>query len=126
LASIEYALEHLGAKAVVVLGHTSCGAVKAVLAAHGHPLPGNLWSLQAAMAGLLESTPEDPNETAGDYADRLAAANARRQAQGILDRSELVRHLAAAGKVKVVPALYSLASGTVRFLELPPRSAPAE
>jgi carbonic anhydrase len=123
LASVEYALEHLGSKLVVVLGHTSCGAVKAVYEAHGKPLPGNLWSLQAAMTGLLESTHEDPNETTADYVRRLEIANATRQAQGVLDRSEIVRHLTGGGKVKVVPALYDLASGRVQFLELPKASA---
>jgi hypothetical protein len=67
LASVEYAVEHLGSKLVVLLGHTSCGAVKAVQEAGGKPLPGNLWSLQAAMAGLLETTPEDPNEGSSEY-----------------------------------------------------------
>lgn len=119
LASVEYALEHLGSKLVVVLGHTGCGAVKAVYEAHGKPLPGNLWSLQAAMAGLLEANHEDPNETPTDYLRRLAVSNAERQAQGILDRSELTRHLAEGGKVKIVPALYDLTSGQVTFLELP-------
>jgi len=125
LASVEYALEHLGAKLVVVLGHTGCGAVKAVYEAHGKPLPGNLWSLQAAMAGLLEANHEDPNETPGDYLQRLAVSNAARQAQGILDRSEIVRHLAGGGKVRVVPALYDLANGRVTFLELPRQGPPS-
>jgi len=124
LASVEYAVEHLGAPLVVVLGHTGCGAVKAVYEAHGKPLPGNLWSLQAAMAGLLEANHEDPNETPGDHLRRLAISNAERQAQGVLDRSELVRHLAVGNKVRVVPALYDLASGQVTFLELP-KGAPA-
>lgn len=124
LASVEYALEHLGAKLVVVLGHTNCGAVKAVQEAHGHPLPGNLWSLQAAMAGLLESVHEDPNESPAEYRARLESANAQRQAQSILDRSEIVRHLAASGKVKVLPALYELTSGQVRFLDLPKADMP--
>lgn len=131
LASVEYALEHLGSRVVVVLGHTGCGAVKAVYEAHGKPLPGNLWSLQAAMAGLLEVSHEDPNETPSDYLQRLAQVNAQRQAQGILDRSELVRHLAEEGKVKVVSALYDLASGRVKFLEpagsgVPGSGAPGE
>jgi carbonic anhydrase len=124
LASVEYALEHLGSKLVVVLGHTSCGAVKAVQEAHGKPLPGNLWSLQAAMAGLLEAVHEDPNESVAEYRARLEAANAQRQAQSILDRSEIVRHLAATGKVKVLPAVYELTSGQVRFMELPKGVAP--
>ena len=119
LASIEYALEHLGSKLVVVLGHTSCGAVKAVQDAHGKPLPGNLWALQAAMAGLLETTPVDPNETNAEYTSRLVAVNAQRQVQAILARSEIVRYLVASGKVKVVPALYDLENGRVKILEMP-------
>jgi carbonic anhydrase len=125
LASVEYAVEHLGSKLVVVLGHTSCGAVKAVQEAHGKPLPGNLWSLQAAMAGLLEAVHEDPNESPAEHRARLETVNAQRQAQSILDRSEIVRHLVSGGKVKVVPAVYELASGQVRFLERPKADAPA-
>ena len=122
LASAEYAAEHLGSKLVVVMGHSACGAVKTVAEAKGKPLPGNLWSLQAAMAGLLESTPEDPNELPSDYYKRLAEHNAQRQAQAMLDRSEILRELAAKGRLKIVPALYDLGSGEVKFLEL---SAPA-
>ena len=119
LASAEYAAEHLGSKLVVVMGHSACGAVKAVAEAKGKPLPGNLWSFQAAMAGLLESTPEDPNELPNDYYKRLAEHNAQRQAQAMLDRSEILRELAAKGRLKIVPALYDLGSGEVKFLELP-------
>ncbi len=118
LASIEYAVEHLGSKFVVVLGHTACGAVKAVKESHGVPLPGNLWSLQAAMAGLLETCHEDPNEHPNAYLTRLAETNARRQAQSITDRSTIVSHLVSTGKVKVAAALYDLVSGRVKFLEM--------
>lgn len=119
VASVEYAAEHLGSKLVVVLGHTSCGAVKAVAEAGGKPMPGHLWSFQAAMAGLLETTPEDPNESPAEHLRRLETANALRQAQTVLDRSEIVRHLVGAGRLQVVPAVYDLASGKVSFLELP-------
>ncbi len=119
IASVEYAVEHLGSKVVIVLGHTACGAVKAVAEAGGKPLPGNLWSFQAAMAGLLETTPEDPNESAGDHLRHLERNNAIRQAQIVLDRSEIVRHLVGAGKVQVLPAVYDLGTGHVTFLELP-------
>lgn len=117
IASAEYAAEHLGSKLIVVMGHTSCGAVKAVREANGKPLPGNLWALQAGMAGLLESTPQDPNEDAKAHLGRLEEANARRQAQAMLDRSALLRDLAAAGKIRIVPALYHLASGKVQFFK---------
>lgn len=117
IASAEYAVDHLGSRLVVVMGHTSCGAVKAVREANGKPLPGNLWALQAGMAGLLESTPQDPNEDARAHSARLEEANARRQAQAMLDRSALLRDLAAAEKIWVVPALYNLASGKVHFFK---------
>ncbi len=119
VASVEYAVEHLGSKVVVVLGHTACGAIKAVAEANGKPLPGNLWSFQAAMSGLLETTHEDPNETAAEHLRHLERNNAVRQAQVVLDRSEIVRHLVSIGKVKVLPAVYDLATGQVLFLELP-------
>jgi carbonic anhydrase len=124
LASAEYAADHLGSKLIVVMGHTGCGAVKAVREANGTPLPGNLWALQAGMAGLLESTPQDPNEDAKAHLARLEEANARRQAQTLLDRSALLRSLAAAEKVWVVPALYSLTTGRVQFFK-PVSGAPA-
>lgn len=117
IASVEYAAAHLGSKLIVVMGHTSCGAVKAVREANGKPLPGNLWALQAGMAGLLESTPQDPNEDAKAHTARLEEANARRQAQALLDRSALLGELAAAEKIWIVPALYSLATGKVQFFK---------
>lgn len=125
LASVEYALEHLGSKIVVVMGHVGCGAVKAVEEANGKPLPGNLWSLQAAMSGLLETTPQQPAELDSTYLRRLVERNAQRQAQAVLSRSELVRELVVKGKVKVVPAVYDLASGKVAWLDAV-RTAPLE
>jgi carbonic anhydrase len=123
LASVEYALEHLHSKLVVVMGHVGCGAVTAVNEAHGKPLPGNLWSLQAAMSGLLESTPEDPNEDAPAHLYHLVVHNAQRQAQAVVDRSDLVRELVAKHQVQVVPAVYDLASGKVTFLSAPAPAA---
>jgi carbonic anhydrase len=116
LASIEYAVEHLGSKVVVVMGHDACGAVGAVNKAGATPLPGNLWSLQAAMSGLLESVPHKAGESDAAHMAHLVETNAVRQAQVVLSRSAIVSHLCAEGKLKVVPAIYDLASGQVKFL----------
>ncbi len=123
IASVDYAVEHLGSKVVVVMGHGSCGAVKAVMEAHGKPLPGNLWAFQSAMAGLLESNPHDPNEDPKTHLAHLVEANAKRQAQALVDRSEAVRKGVEADKIWVVPAVYDLASGKVQFFK--PVAAPA-
>ena len=117
IASAEYAVEHLGSKLIVLMGHTSCGAVKAIREANGKPLPGNLWALQAGMSGLLESTPQDPNEETKSHLSRLEEANARRQAQAMLARSSMLREAASSEKLWIVPALYNLASGKVQFFK---------
>jgi len=117
IASAEYAIEHLGSKIIVLMGHTSCGAVKAIREANGKPLPGNLWALQAGMSGLLESTPQDPNEETKSHLSRLEEANARRQAQALLARSPLLQGLASSEKLWIVPAIYNLASGKVQFFK---------
>jgi carbonic anhydrase len=127
LASVEYAVEHLGSKVVVVMGHDSCGAVKAVKEAGSTLLPGNLWSLQAAMSGLLESVHTKPGESEAQHMAHLVETNAVRQAGIVVSRSAIVAHLVSSGKLKVVPAVYELASGKVTFL--PPvgaGAAPAE
>jgi carbonic anhydrase len=116
LASIEYAVEHLGSKLVVVMGHDSCGAVKAVKDSGPAILPGNLWSLQAGMTGLLESVHPEAGESAATHLGRLVQSNAERQARIVLGRSAIVQHLCASGKLKVVPAVYDLSSGQVKFL----------
>lgn len=117
IASVDYAIEHLGSKVVVVMGHSACGAVKAVMESNGKALPGNLWAFQAAMAGLLETNQHDPNEDAKAHLAHLVEANARRQAQALVDRSEAARKLAASEKIWVVPAVYDLASGKVQFFK---------
>jgi carbonic anhydrase len=117
LASTEYGVLALGARVIVVLGHTSCGAVKAVKEAKGKPLSGNFWVFQAGMAGLLETTPPGEKESEVAYLTRLSAENARRQAQAIVDRSPALREKVATGALIVVPAVYDLSSGEVTFHE---------
>ena len=120
LASAEYAVAHLGCPLIVVLGHTSCGAVAAVADAKGAALPGNFAVFQQAMAGLLESTPQLDGEDPRDFHNRLAEVNAIQQARRMLQRSGLLAEQAAAGKLKILPAIYELSSGRVIFLSDPP------
>ena len=118
LASVEFAVDRLGVNLVVVLGHVGCSVVQAVADAQAKPLPGNLWPLQAAMAGLLEATPFDPNEEPAAHRYHLVEHNAQRQAQALADRSALVRDRLARKQLKLVPAIYDQATGKVTFLPL--------
>jgi len=103
IASIEYAVHVLKTPLVMVMGHESCGAVKAALVykKNGEKLPGQLQSLVNAIK------PGIPNadESLRDATDQ----NARRSAK-LLDASPLIH------SVKIVSAYFDIASGRVSLL----------
>ena len=111
LGSIEYAVEHLGVRLVVVLGHEKCGAISAAGAggeAHGH--------IQAVVGALRDAV----QETAGQPGDRVhncVVANARRTARLIRESEPILKPLVRSGQVRVVAADYDLYSGKVTLLE---------
>ncbi len=106
-ASVGYAVEHLGTKLVVMLGHESCGAVGAAIA--GGDLGSHLNRLCSQIAPAHQDAGSDDVNT-------VVAANARRQANRMQDESSLIQKGVQAGAV-VVPAVYSLATGAVSFLD---------
>lgn len=116
LGSLEYGVEHLGIRLIVVLGHSSCGAVKAVSGAAA-TLPGHLADIQERMPGLRALAQE--RARAGDAPDKVIAAaverNAEDQARAILAGSSVLKE-AVAGGMLVVPAVYDLENGLVTFL----------
>jgi len=106
IASLEYAVGVLGSQLVVVLGHTSCGAVTA--AVDGGAVPGQISSL------FQHITPAVPE---GAGVQEAVEANARHQARVLRTSSPVLREAVAAGSVRVQPAVYSLEDGRVRLLE---------
>jgi carbonic anhydrase len=129
LASIEYALEHLHTPALVVMGHESCGAVKAAIeSAPGAPAPG------PNLEYLLKSIQPAFGRMAGDadlaHLREAILANIEQVVNDLLGKSEIVRQAVAEGHLAVVGAFYELTTGRVRFSEpvgtLPaPHSSPA-
>jgi len=110
LGSIEYAVEHLGAPLVVVVGHTKCGAVTA--AVQGGEAPGHIGSIVSAIRPAVEATRGQPGEalvnaTLANVRNMVAAIQA---SQPILAEAVRHNHIQAAG------ALYHLESGKVEFL----------
>ena len=99
LGSIEYAVEHLGTKLVVVMGHSSCGAVTA--ACQGGELPGHVKTISERIRPSL------------DVACRIDD-NARRHAQRtaqMIAENPIVKH----EKADVVAAFYNIRSGGVEW-----------
>ncbi len=122
LGSLEFAVGVLGVRLVVVLGHCSCGLVSAALQPPDAPLPAHLDSLarrvRSALAGD-EAGAAAHDDSPAARLDRAVRANARLTCREIIEGSETVRAAAEAGRVRVVPAVYDLASGAVEWLSAP-------
>jgi carbonic anhydrase len=112
LGSIEYAVEHLGAQLIVVLGHERCGAVKAAretIAAKAEA-PGHIQSLVNAIQPAVE-------ETIGKDAETTAKANVQHVARLLRDSEPILKEKVGEGKASVVGAYYDLDTGAVEFLK---------
>lgn len=113
--TIEYAVEHLNAPLLVVMGHTKCGAVKAALA--GGSVTPNIDTLLNEIKPAVDRA-RTQNPDASD--DQLLAAAIRENVwQGVYDllkSSNVIREHVAQGKVKVVGAVCDIATGKVTFM----------
>ncbi|MDO8860340.1 carbonic anhydrase family protein [Haliea sp. E1-2-M8] len=116
LGSMEFAAGVAGSRAIVVLGHTECGAVKG--ACDGVEL-GNLTSNLAHIQPAVEAVPvtEGPrNSTNTAWVNAVAHENVAQTVQRILTDSPLLKQLVDEGKLQVVGAMYDVATGKVEFL----------
>jgi carbonic anhydrase len=119
IASIEYAAEHLGSKLVVVMGHDSCGAVKAALTTPEGKTAGSP-SLDKLVADLQPRLKSDKGRmpASESFSKNLAAEvelNAKGVAKDLMARSEIISKKVKAGELKIVSAVYALDSGKVSF-----------
>jgi carbonic anhydrase len=106
LGSMEYAAEHLGCQALLVMGHTSCGAVNAACASDS--APGNIDTVVKELQGAVARGGKDQAKT--------VEQNVQSVMQSIRARSHILSHLEKEGKLSISGAVYSLASGEVRQL----------
>ncbi len=117
IASMEYAVEHLGSKLIVVLGHSACGAIKATLGTPADKSAGssNLDALVTQIRANLVSRRE--NSTSDPLVISPVRANADATAENLLSRSKILREKKESGEIEVVSALYRLDGGVVEFWE---------
>jgi carbonic anhydrase len=106
LGSIEYAVEHLGARLIVVLGHERCGAVNAALA--GDTAPGHVQSVVRDIQPAVQAV----KGKSGDATQLAVAENARLMAEKIRKEANLGD---LAKDVRIISAVYDLDSGRVDF-----------
>jgi len=111
LATLEYGAEHLHIPLMVVMGHESCGAVKAVVDKAEVPGPNLAYMVKAIRAGVGRSSTEQANiKTA-------ILANVEQSINDALEASAILRHAVDGGKLQVAGAYYELGSGRVSFSE---------
>ncbi|MGO9942538.1 MAG: carbonic anhydrase [Rhodoblastus sp.] len=116
IGSLEYATKVAGAKAIVVLGHSSCGAVKSAI--DGVQL-GNITALlENFQPALATITPEDGPRDSHNYplVQKVAEANARLTAASLTRRSSIIKELADSGQLKMVAAMNDIKTGKVTWL----------
>jgi carbonic anhydrase len=107
LGSLEYGAAVLGTKLILVLGHSSCGAVTATMQANA--VPGQISSLFQHIQPAVDK--------AGGNLERAVKGNARMQADRLLESSEVLAGLVQDGKLKIVAGYYDLATGRVLLLD---------
>ncbi|MGO8719472.1 MAG: carbonic anhydrase [Acidobacteriaceae bacterium] len=107
IGSLEYGVAVLGTKAILVLGHSNCGAVKAAVA--GKSVPGQISSLYPHIQPAVD-------EAGHDY-KAVTKANAQIQAKLLSQASTVVAGSIKEGQLKVVAGYYDIGSGVVTLLD---------
>jgi carbonic anhydrase len=115
LGSMEFATAVAGAKVVMVMGHTKCGAVAGAI--DGVRL-GNLTLLLARLGNAIAETQYDGDRSGLNYGfvDAVAATQVKLTIDLIRDRSQVMRDLESEGKIRIVGAMYDIDSGQVALL----------
>ena len=140
LGSIDYAVTVAGAKLVVVLGHTRCGAIAAAIERNLAPDPDRLPPISNNLTPIISDIREavvaaaESCKTTGiridseAFRDDVTRRNVVITVQRLLEDSDAVRDLVEQGRLAVVGAVYDVHSGKVEFIDVPggmPGNAPA-
>ncbi len=116
IGSLEFATKLAGAKLIVVLGHTECGAIK------GAVDDAKLGNLTATLANIRPSVikikPVDGPQTSKNkqLVQAVADQNARDAAAMLSARSQVLRELVSAGQLKIVAAMHDVGTGKISWL----------
>lgn len=115
LASIEYACHVVGAKLIVILGHTRCGAIQA---ACNDVKKGHITSLLAKINPAINAESETKSHRQGDnqeFVNHVTHLNIAHSMLEIYERSPILKDILNQGQIGIVGALYDVSSGKVDF-----------
>lgn len=117
LGSMEYACKLAGSRLIVVLGHTSCGAIKG---ACDHVRLGNLTHLinkiePAVSAVPLPEEPSQRNSKNLEFVDAVSQMNVKMALEHIREKSPILKELEKKGEIAIVGGMYNVSDGKVSF-----------
>lgn len=114
LASVEYAVEHLGVKDIIVMGHENCGAISALLNSKDEELPGHLFHL----VNYLWSEPEERALAASNTVnlERAIQANIDHAVRVLANDEPLLSEKFHHGSLRIYGGYYQLSNGKVRLI----------
>ena len=117
LGSMEFACKLAGAKLIVVMGHTSCGAVKG---ACDNATLGNLTQMLGKITPAVDATTTDPGEERtsknSNFVNRVALKNIEMTIDDINQQSPVLKEMVDNKEVGIVGAMYDVSTGKVEFL----------
>jgi carbonic anhydrase len=119
VGSVEYAAEHLGSILLMVLGHQSCGAVKAAVATvtEGAHQEGDIQSFVDPIVPVVEKAKKkSPDASTEALTEQSIQANIKHSVDELSHSEALLEHLVEKGKLKIVGAEYNLKSGKVELV----------
>jgi carbonic anhydrase len=117
LGSFEFGTKVAGAKVIVVLGHTSCGAVKGAI---DRAELGNLTATLENIHPAIDAVPHTQLERTSantNFVNRVIEANVKQTVRDILDDSDVISDLVDSGDLLVVGGVYDLATGQINWLD---------
>jgi carbonic anhydrase len=125
LGSLEFATKVAGAKLIVVVGHSNCGAVKGACdkVELGH-LSGLLKRVEPAVQATRERAGSDPGGKDPAFVDEVAREHVRRTVRLMQEQSPILKELVAKGAFQIVGAFHDLKTGRVVFLDPSPEGRP--
>jgi carbonic anhydrase len=113
LGSIEFAVEILKARLIVVLGHARCGAITAALSfvREGIRQRGHIQNLVEAVTPAVRAARSAP----GDWIENAIAQNVAINVKALTARSKIIAEPVSAGRVEVIGGIYNVSTGVVAF-----------
>lgn len=115
LGSMEFACKVAGAKIIVVLGHTKCGAIKG---ACDHVEMGNLTTLLSKIKpSVNEENTVTKNRTSKnhEFVEKVAALNVKKNVNLIMEKSSILKEMIESGTIGIIGGMHDISTGLVKF-----------